>query len=90
MLAQAREHLSAGGDRLHFRNLDYETASLTEGYDAVVSALSIHYIGDGSKRSLFHKVKSERRRNLSNADAGARGSTACGSFDLPIPISVRS
>jgi tRNA (cmo5U34)-methyltransferase len=56
MLAQAREHLSAGGARFHFRNLDYETASLPERSDAVVSALSIHYIGAGSKRALFHKA----------------------------------
>ena len=56
MLAQAREHLSAGGDRFRFLSLDYETAPLPERYDAVVSALSIHYIGDGSKRALLHKV----------------------------------
>jgi len=56
MLAKARERLAAGGTRFHFATLDYQEAPIERRYDAIVSALSIHYLSDRSKRALFRKV----------------------------------
>lgn len=55
MLAKARERL--GDDpRLTYAVADYMTADLGSGYDAVVSALSIHHLEDQQKRILFARI----------------------------------
>ena len=56
MLARARERFELGGERFHFEVSDYGTAQIEGKYDAVVSALSIHHLPDGQKRSLFQRI----------------------------------
>jgi tRNA (cmo5U34)-methyltransferase len=55
MLELAKERL--GDDAgLTFQVGDYLSADLPENLDAVVSALSIHHLGDEGKRALFARV----------------------------------
>lgn len=55
MLEKARVRL--GEDpRLTYAVADYMTAELGQGYDAVVSALSIHHLENEAKRKLFARV----------------------------------
>lgn len=52
MLERARQRL--GDDaRMTYQVADYTTAEMGEGYDAIVSALSIHHLADSAKRALF-------------------------------------
>ena len=55
MLQRARARLSTDTN-VSFEIADYSTAQLGEGYDAVVSALSIHHLDDTSKKALFHRI----------------------------------
>ena len=56
MLAQARLRFSAEAERVAFQLADFASDPLTGTYDVVVSALSIHHLGDDAKRALYHKV----------------------------------
>jgi tRNA (cmo5U34)-methyltransferase len=56
MLAQARKRFELGGDRFHFVVSDYADAALDGSYDAVVSALSIHHLGDTQKAALLGRI----------------------------------
>ena len=56
MLRVARRRLSEGNGRFEFRNMDYARKPLPEGYDLVVSALSIHHLTHGDKKELFRKI----------------------------------
>lgn len=60
MLALAKKRL--GDDpAITYEVADYTTASLGEGYDAVVSALSIHHLEDAAKRALFPRLHAALR-----------------------------
>jgi tRNA (cmo5U34)-methyltransferase len=56
MLERARARLELGGERFRFEVSDYGVDPIQEKYDAVVSALSIHHLSDGQKRSLFDRI----------------------------------
>ncbi|HTQ24390.1 MAG TPA: class I SAM-dependent methyltransferase [Candidatus Binataceae bacterium] len=57
MLAQARQRFAtAGRSSVSFEVSDYTQQSLGGPWDLVVSALSIHHLDDGAKRSLFARV----------------------------------
>jgi len=56
MLDRARARFELGGDRFRFEVSDYGVDPIREKYDAVVSALSIHHLGDEQKRSLFSRI----------------------------------
>jgi tRNA (cmo5U34)-methyltransferase len=57
MLARARERFSGAADsNVSFEVRDYAHGSLGGPWDVVVSALSIHHLDDGAKRSLFARV----------------------------------
>lgn len=53
MLAQARERFAAGGSRFEFEVADFGAGQITQKYDAIVSALSIHHLADDEKRAIF-------------------------------------
>jgi tRNA (cmo5U34)-methyltransferase len=55
MLDRARERL-ADDPNVSYEVADYATAELGHGYDAVVSALSIHHLDDEAKKSLFARI----------------------------------
>jgi len=56
MLEQAKVRLGSYEDRCLFVAADYQI-SLPEGrFDAIISALSIHHLEAGAKRSLFERV----------------------------------
>lgn len=55
MLHRARTRL-ASDSNVSYEAADYSTASLGEGYDAIVSALSIHHLDDPAKKSLFARI----------------------------------
>ncbi|MGB8411193.1 MAG: methyltransferase domain-containing protein [Candidatus Binatus sp.] len=56
MLERARARFELGGERFRFEVSDYGIDPIQEKYDAVVSALSIHHLGDDQKRSLFDRI----------------------------------
>ncbi len=57
MLAQARQRFAGAADsNVSFEVRDYAHGSLGGPWDLVVSALSIHHLDDGAKRSLFARV----------------------------------
>lgn len=56
MLRVARRRLADENGRFGFYVMDYARKPLPGGYDAVVSALSIHHLTDGDKREVFEKV----------------------------------
>ena len=56
MLNQARQRFSSDAARFHFRALDLAKGPLCGRYEAVVSALAIHHLGDEAKRHLFQNV----------------------------------
>ena len=57
MLAQARQRFAGAAEsNLSFEVRDYADGSLGGPWDLVVSALSIHHLDDGAKRSLFARV----------------------------------
>jgi len=56
MLEIARQRFAALGAQVEIRVTDYGTEPLGEGYDAVVSALSIHHLEDPDKRRLFGRI----------------------------------
>jgi tRNA (cmo5U34)-methyltransferase len=60
MLDRARARLSADKN-VSFEVADYSNAELGEGYDAVVSALSIHHLDDAAKRRLFGRIHAALR-----------------------------
>jgi tRNA (cmo5U34)-methyltransferase len=53
MLAHARERFAAGGSRFEFEVADFGAGTITQRYDAIVSALSIHHLADDEKRAIF-------------------------------------
>lgn len=55
MLALARKRFT-GNPNVEFRAADYAAAGLGEGWDAIVSALSIHHLPHDAKRDLFGRV----------------------------------
>ena len=55
MLRVARRRLSSEKGRFGFCVMDYARKPLPQGYDVVVSALSIHHLTDGDKREVFQK-----------------------------------
>jgi tRNA (cmo5U34)-methyltransferase len=55
MLDRARERL-ANDPNVSYEVADYATTDLGSGYDAVVSALSIHHLDDPAKQSLFARI----------------------------------
>ena len=57
MLAQARQRFAgAAGSHVSFEVRDYTQGGLGGPWDLVLSALSIHHLDDGAKRSLFARV----------------------------------
>lgn len=56
MLDVARQRFTGRGDRFRFIVADYVEKPFPEQYDLVVSALSIHHLGDEAKQRVFHKV----------------------------------
>lgn len=56
MLRVARRRLADKNGRFGFYVMDYARKPLPGGYDAVVSALSIHHLTDGDKREVFEKA----------------------------------
>ena len=56
MLERARARFELAGERFRFEVSDYGVDPIREKYDAVVSALSIHHLSDGQKRSLFARI----------------------------------
>lgn len=60
MLAEARARLQ-GGSGASFEVADYATAPLGDGWDLVVSALSIHHLEDPAKRALFARIRDALR-----------------------------
>jgi tRNA (cmo5U34)-methyltransferase len=56
MLGVARRRFANEPTRFELRVVDYERETLAGGYDAVVSALSIHHLDASGKRKLFRKV----------------------------------
>jgi tRNA (cmo5U34)-methyltransferase len=56
MLDRARKRFGADSARFRFRVLDFAHAPLEGEYEAVVSALAIHHVGDAEKRHLFREV----------------------------------
>ena len=56
MLARAEKRFRGSGARVSFRVMDYSSGGFGEGYDAVVSALSIHHLHHGEKRKLFARI----------------------------------
>src|ERR671921_1240765 len=56
MLRVARRRFPQGDGRFEFRTMDYARKPLPQGYDLVVSALSIHHLTHGDKKELFEKV----------------------------------
>jgi tRNA (cmo5U34)-methyltransferase len=55
MLARARERFS-GDPEVVFEVADYSQGIEQRGYDAIVSALSIHHLENGAKRDLFGSI----------------------------------
>jgi tRNA (cmo5U34)-methyltransferase len=60
MLEKARTRL-ASDHNVSYEVADYTSAPLGEGYDAIVSALSIHHMEDSVKKSLFAKILTSLR-----------------------------
>jgi tRNA (cmo5U34)-methyltransferase len=60
MIELARKRL-VGDDNVTFEVADYVTAPLGEGYDSVVSALSIHHLDHETKKKVFAKIYSALR-----------------------------
>ena len=56
MLEVARARFAAVQDRVHLRAGDYAREPLGGPYDAVVSALSIHHLGDAEKRDVYARA----------------------------------
>jgi tRNA (cmo5U34)-methyltransferase len=56
MLEQARVRL--GSENIEYALSDYGVEPITGGWDAIVSALSIHHLSDDAKRDLFHRAYS--------------------------------
>jgi tRNA (cmo5U34)-methyltransferase len=57
MLGVARERLSGEPEgRFEFRVADYSEETLPGEYEVVVSALSIHHVGDEAKRRVFREA----------------------------------
>jgi tRNA (cmo5U34)-methyltransferase len=56
MLEIARQRLAGREGEVDIQVADYITVDLGEGYDAVVSALSIHHLEDPEKRRLFGRI----------------------------------
>jgi tRNA (cmo5U34)-methyltransferase len=56
MLERARARFELAGERFRFEVSDYGVDRIQEKYDAIVSALSIHHLSDGQKRSLFERI----------------------------------
>src|SRR3954452_25020483 len=56
MLEIARQRFAALGGQVEIRVADYGTEPLGEGYDAIVSALSIHHLEDPEKQRLFGRI----------------------------------
>ena len=57
MLAQARQRFAgAASSHVSFEVRDYTQGGLGGPWDLVLSALSIHHLDDGAKRSLFARV----------------------------------
>jgi len=60
MLAEAQARLR-GASGASFEVADYATAPLGDGWDLVVSALSIHHLEDAAKRALFARLRDALR-----------------------------
>ena len=60
MLAEAQARLQ-GASGASFEVADYATAPLGDGWDLVVSALSIHHLEDPAKRALFARIRDALR-----------------------------
>lgn len=56
MLEQAREHFRRMGREAAFHVADYAAEPIEGGYEAVVSALSIHHLSHEAKRGLFARI----------------------------------
>jgi tRNA (cmo5U34)-methyltransferase len=57
MLAQARQRFAGAADsNVSFEVRDYTQGNLGGPWDLVISALSIHHLDDGAKRSLFARI----------------------------------
>jgi tRNA (cmo5U34)-methyltransferase len=55
MIERARARLAADSN-VSYEVADYATVELGDGYDAVVSALSIHHLDHAAKKALFAKI----------------------------------
>jgi len=56
MLTIARQRLKSIGKRVRFVTADFASATQSQSYDVVVSALAIHHLPDSGKRHLFGDV----------------------------------
>src|SRR5271168_967540 len=56
MLTIARARLKPLGKRVRFVTADFASASQSQSWDTVVSALAIHHLPDSGKRHLFGDV----------------------------------
>ena len=56
MLSRARERFG-NDERTEFVMADYSEAELGGPYDAIVSVLSIHHLGDDEKQALFRRAQ---------------------------------
>lgn len=57
MLTRARDRFAGVAAEVRFLAMDYAAEPLPAGpFDAVVSALSIHHVGDPAKRALFARI----------------------------------
>jgi tRNA (cmo5U34)-methyltransferase len=56
MLEIAQQRLTGRQGEIDIQVADYTTVDLGEGYDAVVSGLSIHHLEDPEKRLLFGRI----------------------------------
>lgn len=76
MLERARERLG-GSPRVRFEALDHAGQALPQGFDAVVSSLSIHHLEDPDKAALFRRIHAALRPGgvFVNADQ-TRGTSA--------------
>ena len=77
MLEQARQRFAAGGKRFQFEVADYSVSQITQRYDAVMSALSLHHLSHEQKRAIYGQAYASLNEGgiLVNADQ-VRGETA--------------
>lgn len=56
MLEKARARFANHPSHIEFIQSDYANAPIPPGFDAIISALSIHHLTDPDKRTLFQRI----------------------------------